>query len=107
MWKIYVHWCYGSSIWKNRILFAINFTIHVSIFRFVSTVEIVQKLNQYNFALFFYFVVYSAMISYNVVVGDTISKVLVRFIPSLGSSMGSVRFFVVFLVTLVSCIKIN
>lgn len=41
------------------------------------------------------------MISYNVVVGDTLSKVLVRFIPTLGSSMGSVRFFVVFLVTLV------
>lgn len=44
---------------------------------------------------------YVAMISYNVVVGDTLSKVLVRFVPVLGSSMGSVRFFVVFLVTLV------
>jgi hypothetical protein len=44
----------------------------------------------------------TAMISYNVVVGDTLSKVLVRFIPSLGTSMGSVRFFIVFLVTLVS-----
>lgn len=41
------------------------------------------------------------MISYNVVVGDTLSKVLVRFVPSLGTSMGSVRFFIVFLVTLV------
>lgn len=43
------------------------------------------------------------MISYNVVVGDTLSKVLVRFVPSLGSSMGSARFFIVFLVTLVCC----
>lgn len=42
-----------------------------------------------------------AMISYNVVVGDTLSKVLVQFVPSLGASMGSVRFFIVFLVTLV------
>ena len=42
-----------------------------------------------------------AMISYNVVVGDTLSKVLIRFYPHLGASMGSVRFFVVFLVTLV------
>jgi solute carrier family 38 (sodium-coupled neutral amino acid transporter), member 11 len=42
------------------------------------------------------------MISYNTVVGDTLSKVLVRFIPSLGTSMGTVRFFLVFLVTLVS-----
>ncbi|CRL06852.1 CLUMA_CG019497, isoform A [Clunio marinus] len=41
-----------------------------------------------------------AMISYNVVVGDTLSKVLVRFAPSLGTSMGAVRFFIVFLVTL-------
>lgn len=44
------------------------------------------------------------MISYNVVVGDTLSKVLVRFIPSWGTSMGSVRFGVVFVVTL--CITI-
>lgn len=43
----------------------------------------------------------TAMISYNVVVGDTLSKVLVQFAPSLGASMGTVRFFVVFLVTLV------
>lgn len=42
-----------------------------------------------------------AMISYNVVCGDTLSKVLVHFYPQLGSSMGSVRFFIVFLVTLV------
>lgn len=35
MWKIYIHGSDGSSIWKNRILFAISFTIHVSIFRFV------------------------------------------------------------------------
>lgn len=44
---------------------------------------------------------HSAMISYNVVVGDTLSKVLVQFFPALGASMGSVRFFIVFLVTLV------
>lgn len=47
------------------------------------------------------------MISYNVVVGDTLSKVLVRFIPTLGASMGSVRFFVVFLVTLVSIFALD
>lgn len=40
------------------------------------------------------------MISYNVVVGDTLSKVLVRFIPSWGNSMGAVRLGVVFTVTL-------
>jgi solute carrier family 38 (sodium-coupled neutral amino acid transporter), member 11 len=40
------------------------------------------------------------MISYNVVVGDTLSKVLVRFVPSWGASMGAVRFAVVFVVTL-------
>ena len=40
------------------------------------------------------------MISYNVVVGDTLSKVLVRFFPSLGVSMGAVRLGVVFIVTL-------
>uniref|UniRef100_A0A6B2EG43 Putative sodium-coupled neutral amino acid transporter 11 n=1 Tax=Phlebotomus kandelakii TaxID=1109342 RepID=A0A6B2EG43_9DIPT len=41
-----------------------------------------------------------AMISYNVVVGDTLSKVLVRFMPSWGTSMGAVRAAVVFVVTL-------
>ncbi|XP_035914226.1 putative sodium-coupled neutral amino acid transporter 11 [Anopheles stephensi] len=41
-----------------------------------------------------------AMISYNVVVGDTLSKVLVRFVPSWGSSMGMVRFGVVLVVTI-------
>lgn len=40
------------------------------------------------------------MISYNVVVGDTLSKVLVRLVPSWGNSMGAVRFGVVFVVTL-------
>lgn len=41
------------------------------------------------------------MISYNVVVGDTLSKVMVRMVPSWGAdSMGSVRFGVVFFVTL-------
>ncbi|XP_055530400.1 putative sodium-coupled neutral amino acid transporter 11 [Wyeomyia smithii] len=40
-----------------------------------------------------------AMISYNVVVGDTLSKVLVRFVPSWGNSMGAVRFGVVLVVT--------
>lgn len=39
------------------------------------------------------------MISYNVVVGDTLSKVIVRLIPGWGSSMGTVRFGVVFMVT--------
>lgn len=42
----------------------------------------------------------AAMISYNVVVGDTLSKVLVRLIPSWGSSMGAVRLGVVFFVTI-------
>lgn len=41
------------------------------------------------------------MISYNVVVGDTLSKVMVRIVPSWGAdSMGSIRFGVVFAVTL-------
>ena len=40
------------------------------------------------------------MISYNVVVGDTLSKVLVRVVPLWGQSMGAVRFGVVFFVTL-------
>lgn len=44
------------------------------------------------------------MISYNVVVGDTLSKVLIRFAPSLETSMGLVRFGVVFAVTV--CIVI-
>lgn len=39
------------------------------------------------------------MISYNVVVGDTLSKVLVRFTPNWESSMASVRMGVVFFVT--------
>ncbi|XP_058834141.1 putative sodium-coupled neutral amino acid transporter 11 [Topomyia yanbarensis] len=40
-----------------------------------------------------------AMISYNVVVGDTLSKVLVRLVPSWGNAMGAVRFGVVLVVT--------
>lgn len=40
------------------------------------------------------------MISYNVVVGDTLSKVLVRFVPVWAQSMGSLRFCVVFFTTL-------
>ncbi|CAO1365557.1 unnamed protein product [Diamesa serratosioi] len=58
------------------------------------------KIGYYLLSILQFMYPFLAMISYNVVVGDTISKVLVRFIPSLGSSMGSVRFFVVFLVTL-------
>lgn len=42
----------------------------------------------------------AAMISYNVCVGDTLSKVLIRFLPtSWDISMGTVRFIVVFVVT--------
>lgn len=44
-------------------------------------------------------VLLAAMISYNVVVGDTLSKVLVRLVPSWGTSMGAVRFGVVLVVT--------
>ncbi|XP_031631378.1 putative sodium-coupled neutral amino acid transporter 11 isoform X2 [Contarinia nasturtii] len=40
-----------------------------------------------------------AMISYNVVVGDTLTAVLMRFLPASSISMGTVRFFVVFTVT--------
>lgn len=43
---------------------------------------------------------FSAMISYNVVVGDTLSKVLIRLVPSWDTSMGAVRFGVVMVVTL-------
>lgn len=46
-----------------------------------------------------FFTHFTAMISYNVVVGDTLSKVLVRFFPSWGDSMGAVRLGVVFFVT--------
>lgn len=42
---------------------------------------------------------FTAMISYNVVVGDTLSKVLIRFVPSWDNSMGFVRFGVVLAVT--------
>lgn len=42
---------------------------------------------------------FAAMISYNVVVGDTMSKVLIRFVPSWDTSMGAVRFGVVLMVT--------
>lgn len=43
---------------------------------------------------------YIAMISYNVVVGDTLSKVIVRIVPSWYTSMGTVRLGVVFIVTI-------
>lgn len=68
----------------------------------VFRVEILKEKRLKNIQFSILCAVITAMISYNVVVGDTLSKVLVRFIPSLGSSMGSVRFFIVFLVTLVS-----
>ncbi|KAL7046932.1 hypothetical protein ACKWTF_002749 [Chironomus riparius] len=58
------------------------------------------KVGYYLLSLLQFMYPFLAMISYNVVVGDTLSKVLIRFYPHLGSSMGSVRFFVVFLVTL-------
>lgn len=44
--------------------------------------------------------VVAAMISYNVVVGDTLSKVLIRFLPAWDISMGTVRFIVVFVVNI-------
>lgn len=43
---------------------------------------------------------FAAMISYNVVVGDTLSKVLIRFLPAWDISMDTVRFIVVFVVTI-------
>ena len=60
------------------------------------------KLGYYLISLLQFLYPFLAMISYNVVCGDTLSKVFVQFFPQLGSSMGSVRFFIVFLVTLVS-----
>lgn len=41
-----------------------------------------------------------AMISYNVVVGDTLSKVLIRFLPEWDLSMSTVRFTVVLVVNI-------
>lgn len=40
------------------------------------------------------------MISYNVVVGDTLSKVLIRFLPEWDLSMSTVRFTVVLVVNM-------
>lgn len=42
----------------------------------------------------------TAMISYNVVVGDTLSKILIRFLPAWDFSMSTVRFTVVLVVTI-------
>lgn len=57
------------------------------------------KYGYYLLSLLQFMYPFLAMISYNVVVGDTLSKVLVRFFPSWGSSMGAVRLGVVFFVT--------
>ncbi|KAG4076662.1 hypothetical protein HA402_001949 [Bradysia odoriphaga] len=57
------------------------------------------KWGYYFLSLLQFMYPFLAMISYNVVVGDTLSKVLIRFIPSLETSMGIVRFGVVFVVT--------
>ncbi|XP_058976174.1 putative sodium-coupled neutral amino acid transporter 11 [Musca domestica] len=57
------------------------------------------KYGYYLLSLLQFMYPFLAMISYNVVVGDTLSKVLVRLIPSWGSSMGAVRLGVVFFVT--------
>ncbi|XP_055374532.1 putative sodium-coupled neutral amino acid transporter 11 [Condylostylus longicornis] len=62
------------------------------------------KKGYYLLSLLQFMYPFLAMISYNVVVGDTLSKVLVRFVPSWGSSMGAVRLLVVFFVTV--CIVI-
>ncbi|ALC40785.1 CG13743, partial [Drosophila busckii] len=64
---------------------------------FLGKCLIVESHLTNNFNVFFF--CYTAMISYNVVVGDTLSKVLVRLIPSWGDSMGAVRLGVVFFVT--------
>lgn len=60
------------------------------------------SLSLYLLSLCFFFSLLNfvaAMISYNVVVGDTLSKVLLRFLPNWDFSMGTVRFLVVFVVT--------
>ncbi|XP_017839314.1 putative sodium-coupled neutral amino acid transporter 11 isoform X4 [Drosophila busckii] len=57
------------------------------------------KYGYYLLSLLQFMYPFLAMISYNVVVGDTLSKVLVRLIPSWGDSMGAVRLGVVFFVT--------
>ncbi|KAI8128432.1 hypothetical protein FF38_10022 [Lucilia cuprina] len=57
------------------------------------------KYGYYLLSLLQFMYPFLAMISYNVVVGDTLSKVLVRLIPSWGTSMGAVRLGVVFFVT--------
>uniref|UniRef100_A0A1A9VTA5 Putative sodium-coupled neutral amino acid transporter 11 n=1 Tax=Glossina austeni TaxID=7395 RepID=A0A1A9VTA5_GLOAU len=57
------------------------------------------KYGYYLLSLLQFMYPFLAMISYNVVVGDTLSKVLVRFFPSWGTSMGAVRLGVVFFVT--------
>ncbi|XP_050091910.1 putative sodium-coupled neutral amino acid transporter 11 [Anopheles aquasalis] len=58
------------------------------------------KAGYYLLSLLQFMYPFLAMISYNVVVGDTLSKVLVRLVPSWGSSMGAVRFGVVLVVTI-------
>ncbi|CAD6998650.1 unnamed protein product [Ceratitis capitata] len=57
------------------------------------------KYGYYLLSMLQFMYPFLAMISYNVVVGDTLSKVLVRFFPSWGTSMGAVRMGVVFFVT--------
>ncbi|XP_058465697.1 putative sodium-coupled neutral amino acid transporter 11 [Malaya genurostris] len=57
------------------------------------------KTGYYLLSLLQFMYPFLAMISYNVVVGDTLSKVLVRLVPSWGNSMGAVRFGVVLVVT--------
>lgn len=52
----------------------------------------------FHFILFLFLLL--AMISYNVVVGDTLSKVLIRFLPEWDLSMSTVRFTVVLVVNI-------
>ncbi|XP_029725724.1 putative sodium-coupled neutral amino acid transporter 11 [Aedes albopictus] len=57
------------------------------------------KAGYYLLSLLQFMYPFLAMISYNVVVGDTLSKVLLRLVPSWGTAMGPVRFGVVLVVT--------
>ncbi|XP_036228446.1 putative sodium-coupled neutral amino acid transporter 11 isoform X4 [Bactrocera oleae] len=58
------------------------------------------KYGYYLLSILQFMYPFLAMISYNVVVGDTLSKVLVRFFPSWTTSMRAVRLGVVFFVTI-------
>lgn len=111
MWRNELSGFNEGQFWSTGFLHTHRFTIHVSVHRSVSHKinDTIIPLNRINILFSFFLfsshvIVIAAMVSYNVVVGDTVTKVLIRVTGIAETNIFARRQVVILLATL--CITI-